>query len=277
MQADTVVGFGGYVSPPVYLAARKRKLRIVVHEGNARPGIANRLGARFAQFVALSFQSTPLRAKRGKTVLTGLPIRFEIRDLANTLQQQTADALRNQMAVKYGFDPALPVLVVTGGSLGAQHINEVVAQCAQEILDRGFQVLHLTGKDKSASVKAQIAGVQGNYRVLEYVTEMNEIYAFADLIISRSGAGMVSEICALGIPAVFVPLPIGNGEQALNAADVVASGGAILITDANFTPDELRRQVLPLLNHDLRKQMASRMRQVAHADAAGQLAAIILQ
>lgn len=272
-QADTVVGFGGYVSTPVYLAAKKRKLKIVAHEGNARPGMANRLAARFADFLALSFQNTPLQAKKGKTVVTGLPLRASIGELARAKEAGSAQI---ENAAQYGLDGTRPILLVTGGSLGAQHINEVISESAQSILDAGFQVLHLCGKGKAAAVRERVAGVRGEYVVLEYATEMDQIYSFTDLVITRAGAGMVSEIAALGIPAVFVPLPVGNGEQALNAGDVVAAGGAILIPDHDFTCAAVQNQVLPLLNSEKLAEMAMRSRSVARIDAAGELAALVL-
>lgn len=271
--ADTVVGFGGYVSPPVYLAAKKRKLRIVVHEGNARPGVANKLGARFADVVALSFKNTPLAAKSGDTVLTGLPLRSQI----STLQNEREDLdFRKKNAAKYGLDASQPILVVTGGSLGAQHINEVTAQCAKQILDAGFQILHICGKGKISAKSAQLATNLAGYQVLEYAMQMDEIYSFADLIITRAGAGMVSEIAALGIPAVFVPLPIGNGEQALNAAELVEAGGAILIADKDFSEETVKKQVLPLFNDSQLSLMKKCAQNVAHTDAAMRLAKLIL-
>ncbi|XCB30330.1 UDP-N-acetylglucosamine--N-acetylmuramyl-(pentapeptide) pyrophosphoryl-undecaprenol N-acetylglucosamine transferase [Arcanobacterium hippocoleae] len=236
--------------------------------------MANKFGARMANTVALSFKNTPLRAKHGETVVTGLPLRKQISELA--LMKKNPQ-IRNQNAQKYGLDSDLPILVVTGGSLGAQHINEVVAQCAQEILDSGFQVLHICGKGKIDEVQAQTAQVRGTYQVLEYAANIDEIYSFADLVITRAGAGMVCEVSALGIPAVFVPLAVGNGEQALNAKDLVEAGGAILIPDNEFNTDVLREKVLPLLALEKLTAMASKARAAARIDAAAQLAAVILQ
>lgn len=273
VDADTVVGFGGYVSTPVYLAAKRRNLRIIAHEGNARPGLANKLAAHFANVVALSFRNTPLQAKKGRTVVTGLPLRAEIGALAVA---KTDPAVREANAAKYGFDGTQPILLVTGGSLGAQHINEVISHSAQAILDSGFQVLHLCGKGKADDVRTAVAEVQGNYVVLEYATEMDQIYSFTDLVVTRAGAGMVSEIAALGIPAVFVPLPIGNGEQALNAADLVEVGGAVLIADQDFSAQTVSEQLLPLLNRQKLDQMAQQASSVSRIDAAQALAKLVL-
>lgn len=269
-RATAVVGFGGYVSPPIFLAAKRAGVPVIVHEGNALPGFANRLGARFAKLVALTFRTTPLRAKDGETLVTGLPLKPEVVKLATA----RADASRRtQAAMRFSLDPARPVLLVTGGSLGAVHLNETVASVAREIVDAGWQVLHLTGKGKAEGVRTLLpAGIEG-YSVLEYLAQMEDAYAVADAVITRSGAGMVCEVAALGIPAVFVPLPIGNGEQARNAADVVAAGGALLCADADFTPHYLRSTVLPLLNDaDRLAQMQSAARESSPLDAAQVLA-----
>lgn len=136
--------------------------------------------------------------------------------------------------------------------------------------------MHICGKGKISAASAQLAANLAGYQVLEYATQMNEIYSFADLIITRAGAGMVSEIAALSIPAVFVPLPIGNGEQALNAAELVEAGGAILIADKDFSEETMRKQVLPLLNDSQLSLMAKCTQNVAHTDAAMRLAKLIL-
>ena len=255
---DAVVGFGGYVCPPAYLAAAAARVPLVVHEANRRPGLANRLGARRAAVVATAFSDTPLpRAER-----VGMPMRRGIAHLDRA-------ARRDEAVRGLGLDPARPVLLVTGGSLGAQRLNEAVAGAADEMLAAGAQILHVTGKGKGAPASAEREG----YRVLEYVSAMEEAYAAADLAVTRSGSGTVSEVTAVGLPAVFVPLPIGNGEQALNGQEVVAAGGALMIDDADFTAQTLTRTVLPLL---LDPERLATMSQAARAfgipDAAEQLA-----
>lgn len=270
--ADVVIGFGGYVSTPVYLAARKRKIPVVVHEGNARPGMANKVGARFASTVALTFPSTPLRAAKGITVSVGLPLKAEIEQLAR--MGKGRDYLRKESAERFGLDPSKPILFVTGGSSGAQHLNEVLAETAADIRAAGIQVLHVTGKGKDGPVRQ--AAPDAGYVVLDYLTDMESAYAVADLAISRSGAGMVAELSALGIPTVFVPLPVGNGEQALNARDVVNAGGAILVENKKFTADVVRGRVLDLFKGDTLETMAARARGVSPLDAASRLAGIAL-
>ncbi|MCI5825479.1 MAG: undecaprenyldiphospho-muramoylpentapeptide beta-N-acetylglucosaminyltransferase [Arcanobacterium sp.] len=275
VQANVVIGFGGYVSTPVYLAARKRGIPVVAHEGNARPGLANKLAAHFAAAVALTFSNTRLRARRGRTETIGLPMRTAIVDLAQAPGGRRSLAV--QAAAKFGIDPNKPVLFVTGGSQGAQHINEVVSGCSAQLRDAGIQVLHLTGAGKDEPVRAAVEGAGGTYVVLDYLEHIEQAYALADLVITRSGAGMVAEVSALGIPAVFVPFPIGNGEQALNAHDVVAAGGALLVRNENFTEDWLVGQVLPLFQGDRLAQMAGAAQSVSALNAAQRLAQIALE
>lgn len=283
IDAQVVVGFGGYVATPAYLAARRRGVPIVVHEQNALPGIANKVGARFAATVALTFPSTPLVASRGRTEVTGLPLRAQI---ANLVRERATSGgtvrAREEAAAALGLDASLPTLLVTGGSLGAQRLNEVLEASAPNLLASGVQVLHLTGTDKDGPVRAALEGLASGgtdvsrYHVLPYLTQMEQAYAAADFVICRAGAGTVAEVSALGLPALYVPLPIGNGEQARNAADVVAAGGALMVDDAELTPEVINEQVLPLLTDERgRTEMAARAAGVGPGDGAQSLAALI--
>lgn len=276
--ADALVGFGGFVSTPAYLAARAEGVPFVVHEQNARPGLANRVGARHAAAVALTFASTPLRAAHGRTVVVGLPLRPVIADLAVIRSGEGGRReARREAAARLGLDPALRTLLVTGGSLGAVHLNEVLTAVAAD-LPAGTQVLHLTGRGKDAPVREAVGrtGVSGRWVVLDYLTTMQDALAAADLVVCRSGAGTVAELTALGLPAVYVPLPIGNGEQRLNAHDHVASGGARLVADADFTPDVVRSVVFPLLVSDELVAMGRRTAALGRTDGAEALADLVL-
>ncbi|WP_092865337.1 undecaprenyldiphospho-muramoylpentapeptide beta-N-acetylglucosaminyltransferase [Quadrisphaera sp. DSM 44207] len=224
--ADVVVGFGGYVATPAYLAARRRGVPVVVHEQNARPGLANRLGARLTRHVAVTFDGTPLPG----AVTTGMPLRPEVAHLDRA-------ALREEARTRFGLDQQAPVLLVTGGSLGAQRLNTAVSAAAADLVAAGVQVLHLTGAGKAvapAGLPPEGAG-RAVYRGLEFTDRMDLAYAAADLALCRSGAGTVCELTAVGLPAVYVPLPIGNGEQRLNALPVVAAGGGLVVEDAALT------------------------------------------
>ncbi len=226
-----VIGFGGYAAAPAYVAARREHVPTVVHEANAKPGLANVLGARRAAAVGVAFEGTSLRGAR----TVGMPLRREIVDL-------DPDALRVEASAHYGLDPARRTLLVFGGSLGARRLNEAFADAYRDVLDAGWQLVHLTG----AGWSGDDPGAPG-YVVRPYEDRMDLAFAVADFIVSRSGAATVSEISALGIPAVYVPYAVGNGEQALNARSAVAAGAAMMIPDAEFTPERVRTGVLPLL------------------------------
>lgn len=276
--ADVVVGFGGYVSTPAYLAAWSEGVPTVIHEQNARPGLANRVGARRAAVVARTFASTPLRAAHGRTVTVGLPLRPAIASLARL--RATEDGrrqARRDAAGRLGLDAEALTLVVTGGSLGAQRLNESVAAAAPALPD-GVQVLHLTGRGKDALVRRAVedAGLTARWTVLDYLTTMQDALAVADLVVCRSGAGTVAELEALGLPAVYVPLPIGNGEQRRNAADHVASGGARLVADARFTPEVVADRVFPLVTSDSLEAMRRASAGLGRIDAADVLADLVV-
>lgn len=266
--AAAVVGFGGYVASPAYAAAKRLDVPVVVHEQNARPGLANRWGARSAEAVAVTFRTPVFDG----AVLTGMPIRDSV---------LRARALpREQAAAELGLDPDRPAVVVSGGSLGAVRLNSVLAETAADIINAGAQILHLTGRDKSAPVfdrREQLSNeIRAHYHVREYLVRMELAYAVGDLVIGRAGAGAVAELTALGIPAIYVPLPVGNGEQRLNAAEVIAAGGGRLISDERFTGQWVRREVVPLLRDPARRlAMAQGARSVGISDGSSRLCDLI--
>lgn len=271
---QVVVGFGGYVSTPAYLAARRRGVPVVIHEQNARPGLANRLGARWARSVAATFPGTPLAGAQ----VTGLPLRPEIAALVAELAEDPAGT-RQAAAAALGLDPDLPTLLVTGASSGALSLNRAVAGAAADLLASGAQVLHLTGAGKAEEVHRVVDALPGaeRYHVLEYLDTMQHGLAVADLAVCRAGAGTVVELAAAGVPSVFVPLPVGNGEQRLNAAPVVEAGGGLLVADADLDPTWLRGHVVPLLaDPDRLARMSAAARTVGTVDGAARVADLVL-
>ncbi|WP_369047151.1 undecaprenyldiphospho-muramoylpentapeptide beta-N-acetylglucosaminyltransferase [Sinomonas sp. P10A9] len=265
-QADVLVGVGGYVCTPMYLAARRRGVPIVIHEANTRAGIANRVGAAFTQRVGKAFPATRLRHSR----VVGMPMRREISGLDRA-------AARHDARVRLGLDPNATTLVVTGGSLGAASLNRTIASSLDAMAHAGIQTLHITGRGKTVNGPDGLELRAPGYRQVEYIDGMEEAYAAADLILCRSGAGTVCEVAAVGLPAVFVPLPIGNGEQALNARGLVDSGAAVMVRDADFTPEWLDATVLPLLGSPERlAEMSRRASEQGIRDADTQMAAMAL-
>lgn len=253
---DVVVGFGGYASAPAYRAAAKEGILSVIHEANAKPGMANKLGARSTEYVGVTFAGTPIAHAR----VTGMPLRPEIEklDLA---------ALRGEARAHFGFEADRPTLLVTGGSLGARAINRGVSTSARAIVDAGVQVLHVWG----GLTEIEDPGVPG-YSVIEYCDRMDLAFAACDLAISRAGSTTVSELAGLGVPAVFVPLSHGNGEQRANAAGVVAAGGALIVDDAELTPEWVTATLLPLLGDaDRLADMSARARSAGDLDGTAKL------
>lgn len=282
VQPDVVVGFGGYVSAPAYLAAKRAGVDFIIHEQNARPGWANRLGARWAALVTYTFADTRLRARTGATCRVGLPLRAEVGQLAAADRDQRRER-REAALARFGLDPSRPVTLVTGGSLGSLRINRSVAEAVEQIAPL-TQVLHLAGSAAAARgdlVRQAVAdaGVEQQWRVEDYALDMDEYFAAADLVIGRAGAGTVAELMALGLPALYVPLPIGNGEQRLNATEHVDAGGAVLIEDAQFTASRLVATMKELFEGGRGESSSSRLHsmrlateQLARFDAAERLA-----
>ena len=196
--ADVVVGFGGYVAVPAYLAARRR-YPIVVHEANARAGLANRLGARFARRVLAAVPDSGL----ADAEVVGMPLRASITGLDRA-------ALRAEARAHFGFAQDARVLLVFGGSQGATSINRAVSAAAPELAAAGVSVLHAHGPKNSLELRQPRPG-DPPYVAVPYLNRMDLAYAAADLAICRSGAMTVAEVSAVGLPAVYVPLPIGNG------------------------------------------------------------------
>jgi UDP-N-acetylglucosamine--N-acetylmuramyl-(pentapeptide) pyrophosphoryl-undecaprenol N-acetylglucosamine transferase len=266
VEADVVVGFGGYVAFPAYLAARRRGIGIVVHEANPLPGLANRVGARLTRQVAVSTPGTPL----AHGVLTGIPLRPALLDLDRI-------AARPAARRDFGLDSGRPTLLVFGGSQGARRINEAAVAAAAPITDAGIQVLHAAGAAGADAVRAALpADLASPYVVLAYVDDMPAAYAAADLALCRSGALTCAELAAVGLPAIYVPLPIGNGEQRLNAEPAVAAGGAMIVDDDELDGEWIRRHVGALFGEpgQLARMTAAASR-TGQRDAAAALMAMV--
>ncbi|MEY9863067.1 UDP-N-acetylglucosamine--N-acetylmuramyl-(pentapeptide) pyrophosphoryl-undecaprenol N-acetylglucosamine transferase [Catenulispora sp. GAS73] len=234
VDADVVIGFGGYVALPAYLAARRAKRPIVVHEANIRPGLANRVGAKFTDHVLTGNPAVPMPGG----VCVGMPLRPAITSLDRA-------AVRAEARESFGLDPDRPTLLVTGGSQGARRLNDTMVASVKILRDAGIQVLHSYGDKNSVSIQQDPAGPP--YVARPYVDRMDLAYAAADLAMTRSGMMTCSELAAVGLPSVYVPLPVGNGEQRLNAAPVVEAGGGLLIDDSALTPEWFAANVVPLL------------------------------
>ena len=259
LDADVVVGFGGYVSIPAYLAARG-EVSIVVHEANARAGLANRVGARFADAVAETVPDSLPRAQ-----LIGIPLR-------KAIGQLDRNATRKQAREHFGISKDSTCVLVFGGSQGSVKLNSVISDCLAENTFGDIVLLHSVGlKNEFPQAESE------KYRPLNYIDRMDLAYSAADFVIGRAGAMTVAELTAVGLPACFVPLPIGNGEQSLNAAPVVEAGGAIMISDLEFNVEFVREQILPIISSSARLlEMSRASASLGHKESAADLAKLVL-
>lgn len=230
-----IMGFGGYVCAPTYLLGRSRKIPLLIHEANAKTGMANTLGKRLGAQILYAFAPTqgdaqaqsPV-AKSINNLVVGVPLRSEIVHLAR-LSWQERESARSKALTDLGLDASKPTLLVFGGSLGSSRFNEAIAGAIDEILSRGVQVIHAVGKNN------ELPASRPGYLALPYIKEMAQVYAASDLIMCRSGAVSTTETAVLGIYSVYVPLDIGNGEQVFNAQVVVDAGGGEIVKNSELS------------------------------------------
>lgn len=230
-KVDVVVGFGGYAAVPAYLAARRTRTPLVIHEANARAGWANRLGARYTSHVYACFPSVLPGARP-----MALPLRHAIAALDRA-------ALKTAGRSAFDLAPDIPVLLVFGGSQGAQRLNATVARALPGLRESGVQVLHSYGLRNEKPV------AEPGYVPVPFIERMDLAYAAADLAVTRAGAMTCAELAAVGLPGLYVPLPVGNGEQRLNALPIVEAGGGLIVDDADLTAEWLVDSVTSVL-HD---------------------------
>ncbi|HUP70484.1 MAG TPA: undecaprenyldiphospho-muramoylpentapeptide beta-N-acetylglucosaminyltransferase [Acidimicrobiales bacterium] len=269
-----VLVVGGYASVPCAVGAVLLRVPMVVHEQNAVPGLANRLAARFARASAVSFDGTDLP----RAVTTGNPVRPEV--LAVDRSPEGRAAARQSL----GVPSDRMVVAVFGGSLGARRINEAVSGMADGWAQRDdLTVYHVVGSRDWATFVAPVPppGTEGGlvYRAVEYEERMPLLLAAADVAVCRAGGTSVAELAAVGLPAVFVPLPIApNDHQTANASALVDAGAAVIVPDAELTPERLMAELGPLLEDAGRRQaMEVAGRALARPDAAERVAALMEQ
>jgi len=265
VKADVLVGFGGYVATPAYLAARRRGVPMIVHEANPRPGLANRLGARLTEHVFTGHPDTPLPNAQH----VGIPLRRDIVELDRF-------ALGDKARSYFGLEDDRPTLLVFGGSQGARSINRAALAAADHLRAAGVQVLHVIGPKNTVEKEPPPGDPQ--YVVLPYIDRMDLAYAAADVALCRCGAMTCAELTAVGLPAAYVPLPHGNGEQALNAEPIVKGGGGIMVQDSELSGEWIVRTLLPiLLDPDRVAIMSEAASRLGRKDAAGTLAQHVLR
>ncbi|MBR5421406.1 MAG: undecaprenyldiphospho-muramoylpentapeptide beta-N-acetylglucosaminyltransferase [Lachnospiraceae bacterium] len=226
LQPDVIFSKGGFVSVPVIRAAAKLKIPCIIHESDLTPGLANKLCIPCATKICCNFPETLKYLPADKAVLTGSPIREE-------LLHGDPDAAR----ALCGFDKSRPVIMVMGGSQGASAINKVVREALPRLLP-DFQLIHIAGNEKMDNLMLSTPG----YKQFEYVkSELKDLFAITDLVVSRAGANAICELLALRIPNLLIPLPAtsSRGDQLLNAASFESQGYSLVLQEENLDEDSL--------------------------------------
>jgi UDP-N-acetylglucosamine--N-acetylmuramyl-(pentapeptide) pyrophosphoryl-undecaprenol N-acetylglucosamine transferase len=276
LQPRAVFATGGFVALPVVAAAALARVPIVVHEQTSVPGLANRLSALLACHIAVTFADSAGAFPASRVVVTGNPLRAELRG-----------GTRADAVARFALDPALPLVYITGGALGAHAINRAVGEALPRLLEAA-QLVHQCGDNLETGDRAWLqarraalpSAAAARYTVVPFVAdELAAIYAAASLVVARAGAGTVNECCHLGLPALYVPLPGARGdEQAANAELVRRAGGCAVIPQRALTPDALVDRIAALLaDPGALKIMGERARALAIPDAAERLARLIVE
>lgn len=266
---DVVVGFGGWVSAPVVLAARGRRIGCLVHEQNVVMGRANRLLSRWVDRVALSFQGPQEMTGQGSAVLTGLPTRGGI-----------GQSSRVEAARFFGVNPEAPTLLVLGGSQGARAINRVMIALVDLLSPderQRWQILHLTGSRDEGAVRTAYAATGIRAWVTPFLDAMALAYAQADLVIARAGGSTIAELARCGTPAILIPYPFAAHHQRANAQLVEDIGGGVMLEEQTASPERLLATIRHLLaDQRLRVAMGAQMRTLDIPDAATRLSNVIM-
>jgi UDP-N-acetylglucosamine--N-acetylmuramyl-(pentapeptide) pyrophosphoryl-undecaprenol N-acetylglucosamine transferase len=267
---DVVVGTGGYASGPLLAAAQQLGVPTVIQEQNSHAGITNRLLGRRARRICVAYEGMDRHFPAGLVLLTGNPVRQEVVRLAGK---------RPRGIEEFGLDDGRPVVLVTGGSLGARGINMGITAALPALRDAGVQLIWQTGTPYLERAREAVSAARYvDVKVMPFITRMDLAYAVADVVVARAGAITVSELCIVGIPAILVPLPTAaEDHQTRNARALTDRGAALLVQDARAVED-LGTAVLTLLSDaDARSRMRDRMVTMGIDNAAERIAAEVIR
>lgn len=255
---DIAIGVGGYASGPTLKAAQKAGVPTLLQEQNSYAGVTNKLLSAGASKICVAYEGMERFFPAEKIVLTGNPIR---KDLLNR-NKTTAEARSS-----FGLDSSRPTLLVVGGSLGALTLNESLEKSIKNLIDKGIQVIWQTGKNFGDRAQIAAKGLKGVV-VTKFITDMAQAYAAADLVVSRAGAGSISELELLGKPAVLVPSPnVAEDHQTKNALALSTRGAAVLLPD-NECREKLEQTVIELLGNPARlEEMGANISKLAMNDS----------
>lgn len=262
---DIVIGTGGYVCGPVLFSASRMKIPTLIHEQNAFPGVTNRILARFVNKVAISFEeSRQYFSNPAKLVCTGNPVRAEV-----------LNTKKDGAKAKVGVKPDKPLVVITGGSLGAPRINETIVEILKKYYKGDeFSLIFSTGNRQFDDIKENLKGLKLPLaQVTPYIYDAASVYAAADIMICRSGAITCSELTAIGLPAIMIPSPnVTANHQEHNARSLEKNGAAIVILEKDLNAETLYNQIVELFKDKvILEKMSVSAKKIGITDAAEKL------
>ncbi|HKM93506.1 MAG TPA: undecaprenyldiphospho-muramoylpentapeptide beta-N-acetylglucosaminyltransferase [Prolixibacteraceae bacterium] len=267
---DVVVGVGGYASGPVLRKANKLKFPSLIQEQNSYAGLTNRLLAKKADKICVAYNNMEKYFPAGKIVYTGNPVRKDLLNVKNRIEEARAF---------YQLDKNKKVLLVVGGSLGARTLNDSLFQNIEMLKNSNVEVIWQTGKYYYNSILEKTANMElPNIHIHQFLSRMDLAYAVADLVVSRAGAGTISELCLTGCPTILVPSPnVAEDHQAKNAMALVEQNAALMISDAD-APLLLVSEALNLLNNEQQlSSLSHNISLLAKPNAAADIVTLILE
>ncbi|CDF57830.1 undecaprenyldiphospho-muramoylpentapeptide beta-N-acetylglucosaminyltransferase [Thermobrachium celere] len=268
---DIVIGTGGYVCGPVVMQAALKGIPTIIHEQNAFPGVTNKLLSHFVDRIAISFVESEKYFPKNKVVYTGNPVRSQI---LNSNKEKAIQSL--------GLEKNKPILLVVGGSRGAKNINNAVVDILGDLNNNNIQLIFITGENNYKEVMDKVnskynLSVMKGIKILPYAFNMHDVLAASDLIISRAGATIISEITALGKPSILIPSPyVANNHQEYNARALEEKGACIVIKESQLNGDILKDQIINIINNkEILKNMSIASKRLSKIDAADKIVNII--
>lgn len=235
---DVVLGFGGYVTFPVIKAAKKLGIKTFIHEQNAIPGKSNKMLEKYADIIGVSFKESEKYFNKEKTIFTGNPC------------SENALTIKRVSKTKYGLSKNKKSILCVQGSLGSAVMNDKMVDFLSSIDKENYEVLYITGKTSYEKFKSN--KLSKNVFVVPYVENLSALMKDFDIIISRAGASIISEIVAIGVPTIFIPSPyVANNHQYYNALDLKNNNAGLMIEEKNLNKEVLKENINLLLNNDL--------------------------
>ncbi len=261
---DVAVGVGGYASGPILKAAARKNIPIVIQEQNSYAGVTNRMLAKSASKICVAYDGMERFFPREKIIMTGNPVRKDIVNMT---------ALKEPSLLHFGLDPQKQTILILGGSLGARTVNNSIASALGTIPD-DVQILWQCGKLYFSEMKARLdESGKKNIVLKEFIREMDQAFAAADVIISRAGAGTLSELAIVGKPVILVPSPnVAEDHQTQNALSLVNKSAGIMVKDIESNEKLIATALTLLKNSDERNKLSENLKALAITDSADRIA-----